>query len=154
MSIVFIVTEGVSKQKNQPRVIRNRQAENEKRVSGGSRPLPCPRTERAGAESAQPRGLSRGPAAGSLRSAKARWAAACWGRLFYRERRRLEGGEDRGGPSDPGRIFRAPLGGPLRPLLGLACPAASATRRSPGPQVSVPPPPPPPPAPRLRPGRG
>lgn len=28
MSIVFIVTEGVSKQKNQPRVIGNRQAKN------------------------------------------------------------------------------------------------------------------------------
>jgi hypothetical protein len=40
MSIVFIVTEGVSKQKNQPRLIGNRQAENEKWVSGRNRPLP------------------------------------------------------------------------------------------------------------------
>lgn len=40
MSIVFIVIEGVSKQKNQPRLIGNRQAENEKWVSGRNRPLP------------------------------------------------------------------------------------------------------------------
>lgn len=60
MSIVFIVIEGVSKQKNQPRVIGNRQAENEKRLSGCRRPLPCPRREKRARSARSRRRRSQG----------------------------------------------------------------------------------------------
>lgn len=77
MSIVFIVTEGVSKQRNQPRVIRNRQAGNEKRVSGGHRPLPCPEKERAERVS---RARSPGASPTARSRLSERWAAAFWGK--------------------------------------------------------------------------